>query len=114
MPIEGADRLVGDGWDAIAAADFESARSCFERALARGESAEALDGLSQAIHFLGDYDEATRLKERAFVAYREAGEPARAADAARWLAFLHATFRGDYAVASGWIARAESVLEDVE
>jgi len=109
-----ADRLVPDGWDALAAADFEDARACFERALADGETAEALDGLSQATHFLGDYDEATRLKERAFVAYRESGQPARAADAARWLAFLHGTYRGDYAVASGWMARAESVLEGVE
>jgi DNA-binding CsgD family transcriptional regulator len=109
-----AERLVPDGWDALAAADFERARSCFERALAEQETAEALDGLSQATHFLRRYDEATRLKERAFVAYREAGEPTRAADAARWLAFLHGTYRGDYAVASGWMARAESVLEGVE
>jgi DNA-binding CsgD family transcriptional regulator len=114
MPIEGADHLVRDGWDSLAAADFETARARFEQALAEDETPEALDGLSQAIHFLGDYDQATRLKERAFVAYREAGRPANAADCARWLAFLYGTYRGDYAVASGWMARAESMLEGVE
>jgi hypothetical protein len=37
-----------------------------------------------------------------------------AADTARWLAFLHGTFHGNFSVASGWMGRAESVLEPVE
>jgi DNA-binding NarL/FixJ family response regulator len=114
MQIEGADRLLQDGWEALAAADWETARSCFERALADTETAEALDGLSQATHFLREYDQAIELKERAFAAYRGSENPVKAADTARWLAFLHGTFHGNFAVASGWIARAESLLEGVE
>jgi DNA-binding CsgD family transcriptional regulator len=114
MPTKGANRPLADGWEALAAADWERARSCFEESLGEAETAEALDGLSQAIHFQGDYDRAIEVKERAFAAYRQEGRPADAADTARWLAFLHGTYHGNYAVASGWMGRAESLLEDVE
>src|SRR5215217_298690 len=102
------------GWDALAAADWQSARAWFEQARAEGETAEVLDGLSQVAHFEGDYDSAIELKERAFAAYRSSGKPVDAANSARWLAFLHGTFHGNFAVASGWIARAERLLEGVE
>ena len=107
MPITDADALLRQGWEALRAADWQTARSCFEQALGEAESAEALDGLSQATHFLREYDRAIELKERAFAAYRQAGEPVKAADTARWLAFLHGTYHGNYAVASGWMERAE-------
>ena len=114
MATESATGLLRDGWDALAAADWELARSCFERARAEEDSPEALDGLSQAIHFQGDYDLAIDVKEQAFAAYRGAGDAVAAADTARWLAFLHGTFHGNFAVASGWMSRAESLLADVD
>ena len=102
------------GRAALAAADWETARSCFERARELGGTGDVLDGLSDAEHFLGEYDRAIELKERAFAAYREEGNPLQASAAARWLAFLHATCHGNFAVASGWVGRAESVLEGIE
>ena len=114
MGTEGPDELLCVCWEALAAAEWERARSCFERARALDETAEALDGLSQAVHFEGAYDLAIELKERAFAEYRDSGDAASAADVARWLAFLHGTFHGNFSVASGWMARAESVLEGVE
>ena len=108
------DRLPREGWEALAAADWPTARRSFEEALAESESAEALDGLSQALQFLCEYDAATEVKERAFAAYRREGRPADAADTARWLAFLHGTYNGNFAVASGWMGRAQSLLEGVE
>jgi hypothetical protein len=62
------DRLLHEGWDALAAADWQAARTVFEGALAESETGEALDGLSQALHFQREYDAATELKERAFAA----------------------------------------------
>jgi DNA-binding CsgD family transcriptional regulator len=106
--------LAQKGWAALAAADWQSARSFFESAAAQAETAEVLDGLSQVAHFGGEYDSAIDLKERAFAAYRRSGNPVEAADTARWLAFLHGTFHGNFAVASGWMARAERLLEGVE
>jgi DNA-binding CsgD family transcriptional regulator len=114
MPTEGADALLRGGQEALAAADWERARGCLEQAREREETPEVLDGLSEVAHFEGEYERAVELKERAFAAYRQSGSYAEAADVARWLAFLHGTFRGNFSVASGWMARAETLLEEVE
>jgi DNA-binding NarL/FixJ family response regulator len=109
-----ADDLVRSGREALAAADWGTARSCFERAAALEESAEALDGLGRALHYQGEHDRAIELKERAFAAYRRRGMPVEAAELARWLAFLHGSVHGNGAAANGWMARARSLLEGVE
>jgi DNA-binding CsgD family transcriptional regulator len=113
MEPAGADDLLRSGREALAAADWDRARSCFERAREDEETPEVLDGLSELAHFEGEYDRAIDLKERAFAAYRRSGKRVEAADTARWLAFLHGTFHGNFSVASGWMGRAESVLEPV-
>jgi DNA-binding NarL/FixJ family response regulator len=114
MGPEGADDLLRSGRRALAAADWDGARSFFEQAHECEETPEALDGLSEVAHFDGEYERAIELKERAFGAYRRAGKRAEAADIARWLAFLHGTFHGNLSVASGWMGRAESLLEGVK
>jgi DNA-binding CsgD family transcriptional regulator len=106
--------LLRSGREALAAADWERARSCFQQAREREETPEALDGLSEVAHFEGDYDSAIELKELAFAAYRRRGKQVEASDIARLLAFLHGTFHGNFAVASGWMGRAESLLDGVE
>jgi tetratricopeptide (TPR) repeat protein len=114
MAVETADDLLHAGREALAAADRERARSCLQSAGELGESAEVLDGLSQAVHFQGEYDLAIELKERAFAEYRRRGMRVEAAELARWLAFLHGAVHGNTAAANGWMARAESLLEGVE
>ncbi len=42
--------LLRSGWEALAEADWDGARSSFEEARELDESAEALDGLSRALH----------------------------------------------------------------
>jgi DNA-binding NarL/FixJ family response regulator len=79
--------------------------------LALQESAEALDGLSTAAHFKGDYGEAIELKEQAFAAYRREDKHLEAAEAARWLGFLYGAVRGNRAAANGWIGLAERELQ---
>ena len=115
METEPATDHLSSGREALAAADWEKARLCFEQAGEHlGKTAEVLDGLSQAAHFQGEYDRAIALKERAFAAYRRRGKRVEAAELARWLAFLNGTVHGNMAAASGWMARAESLLEGVE
>ena len=114
MGSEGAEDLLRCGREALAAADWDRARSCFEQACALEETPEALDGASQAAHFAGDYERAIELKERAFAAYGREGKRADAADVARWLAFLHGTYHGNWSAASGWMGRAEGMLEEVD
>ena len=109
-----ADQLLREGDEAIAAADWERARACLEGALELHGAPEALDGLSEVATFEGDYERAIELKEAALAAYRERGQRVEASHAARWLAFMYGTYHGNYAVASGWMARAESLLEGIE
>ena len=104
-------QLIRDGWEALAAADWKTARTQFERARQLAESAEVLDGLGRALHFEGDYPKGIEFAERAFAGYRAEGRSADAADRARWLAFLQAAINGNMAAAGGWIARAEDLLE---
>ncbi|MBW3652947.1 MAG: LuxR family transcriptional regulator, partial [Actinobacteria bacterium] len=106
--------LLRRGRAALAAADWEGARACFEQARELGETAEILDGLSQAAHFQGGHLEAIELKERAFAAFRRRGKRAEAAAAARWLAFLYGAVHGNRAAANGWMGWAERLLEGVE
>ena len=114
MEAETVDVLLRSGREALAAADWERARSCFENAREMGESAEILDGLSEALHFQGEYLQAVELKERAFAAYRRRGKRVEAAGLARWLAFLQVSVHGNLAAANGWMARAESLLDGVQ
>ena len=114
MGAEAADELIRRGWETLAEADWDGARTSFEQALGLGESAEALDGLSRALHFQGDYTRAIELTERAFAEYRRLGRVVEAADRARWLALLHGAINGNMAVASGWMARAETLLRGAE
>jgi DNA-binding CsgD family transcriptional regulator len=102
------------GQAALTQADWDTARAAFEKACESEESGEALDGLGRALHFQGEYARAIELTERAFGEYRRAGQSVAAADCARWLAFLHAAINANMAAAGGWMARAESLLEDTE
>lgn len=108
------DDLVRRGREALAAADWNSARACFEQAQQLTETAEVLDGLGRALHFQGEYARAIELTERAFAAYRERGSLVEAADRARWLAFLHGAVNSNWAAASGWMGRAATLLETAE
>lgn len=114
MNPESPRELVSRGRNALAAADWEGARDCFERAVALEESPEALDGLGRALHFLGEYHDAMAVTEQAFLAYNEAGRVVDAADCARWLAFSHGTINGNLAVAGGWMGRAKTLLDDID
>jgi DNA-binding NarL/FixJ family response regulator len=111
---ETAADLLRTGREALAAADWDRARSCFERARESGETAEVLDGLGRAAHFQGKHLEAIELLERAFAAYSRRDMRPEAAEAARWLAFLYGALHGNMAAANGWMARAERLLEGAE
>ena len=112
--MEGAHDLLGQGRDALAEGRWDDARVLFESACEADAGVEALDGLGRALHFQGEYARAIELTEEAFGAYRRAGRRIEAADRARWLAFLHGCVNANMAAASGWMARAESLLADAD
>lgn len=114
MGVQARQDLLRAGERAIAAADWETARACLERALEAGESPEALTGLSKVAMIEREYERAIELRERAFDLYKAAGELARASDSAIFLTFMYATYHGNFSAALGWKERAASVLDGTD
>jgi class 3 adenylate cyclase len=73
--------------------------------------AEDLEHLGEAAWWTSRLDEAIDLRERAYTAYVEAGEPRRAALLAMMISGDHAK-KGAGSVAGGWLARATRLLAD--
>lgn len=112
MTTERVRALAAAGRDAFDSGDARSARAAYEAALAERESGELLEGLARALYLEGDYEGSIKAHERSFAAYWEEGDPLAAARAARVLSWLRLNVFGDFAVAAGWLARAERLLED--
>jgi DNA-binding CsgD family transcriptional regulator/uncharacterized protein HemY len=92
--------------------EFAEARELYEVALKEEPSAEALDGLGQALWLTGEIDAAIARREEAYVELRRAGNVARAAEIALWLVIEQATSLGNQTAAGGWFRRAERLLAE--
>lgn len=110
MPVAEANpREAGEA--ALARAAWDEAREHLERAVAAEEdSAAAWEALGWAAWWQGDTERSFAGRERAFRCYRQAGDSCSAARVAIWLANDAVDFRGEYAVAAGWLERAKSLL----
>jgi DNA-binding CsgD family transcriptional regulator len=106
------DALAAEGRAAFGRGDAEGARHAFEAALRERESGDLFEGLARALHLAGDYAASLEAHERAFAAYRDEGPALDAARVARIIAWVRINVYGDFAVAGGWLARAESLLEE--
>ena len=101
-----------EGTHALERADWEGARCAFGSVLEAGESAEACEGLGQALWFLGSVGEGIAARERAFAAYVREGRCDDAARIAVWVSHQY-LISGRASAARGWLARAERALERV-
>ncbi len=112
MPLAEANpREAGEA--ALARAAWDEAREHLERAVAAEEDAAAAwEALGWAAWWQGDTERSFAARERAFRGYRQAGDPCSAARVAIWLANDAVDFRGEYAVAAGWLERAKRLLAD--
>jgi LuxR family transcriptional regulator, maltose regulon positive regulatory protein len=99
------------GRAALGRGDWQAARLAFEASLRAGESPEALEGLALAAWWLDLADLIFDARERAYRIYREREDSLGAARLAVWLAWDTAAFRGEQAVANGWLQRARRLLE---
>jgi hypothetical protein len=80
--------------------------------MAEASSGEALEGLAEALYLEREYAEAAAHYERAYAAYRWERRSMAAGRAARAVAWITGNVLGDWAVQSGWIARAGTILEE--
>lgn len=92
---------VEAGHAALKRGEWDSVKACFEAALETAESAEALDGLGQALWWLNDVDTAIALREHAYVGPVRSGERSQAARIALRLSHEQATTFGNRAAANG-------------
>jgi hypothetical protein len=92
---------------------WDEARELFERAVARYEIPEGLEGLSWAAWWQYDGDAMFEAREGAYRHYRAACRARDAARMATWLGTDSVDFRGQLAVAEGWFRRARRLLENV-
>jgi LuxR family maltose regulon positive regulatory protein len=107
-----ADCVAGD--EALTRGAWEDARDAFERALNQRESPEALEGLGVAAWWLDLADVVFDVRERAYRLFLEQDDRAGAARVAVWLAWDCWAFRGEHAVANGWLQRARRLLDGLD
>jgi DNA-binding NarL/FixJ family response regulator len=103
--------LLEAGQTALMQGAWEEARASFEAALGVETTPEALEGLGLAAFWLDDAASTIAARERAYRLYRGRDDRVAAARTAICLADDYFTFRGEDAVANGWLRRAERLLD---
>jgi ATP/maltotriose-dependent transcriptional regulator MalT len=101
--------LIEQGSAALRVGDAAGARDCFLRAL-DGDDPEVLEGLARASYVALAYQDAIAYWERAYAGYRAARDDVGATRIARSLGYAYGSFVGDWAITSGWLARARTIL----
>jgi DNA-binding CsgD family transcriptional regulator len=104
-------RLLRGAREALTRGAWTEARRGFERAAAGDGFPEALEGLAAAAWWLEDADTVFRSRERAYALYRQREDPRGAGRVATELGFDYAVFRGEAAIANGWLQRAHRFLD---
>lgn len=99
------------GQEALSRGAWADARAAFETSLSAGESPEALEGLGLAAWWLDEAEVVFDSRERAYRLYLDRGDRRSAARIAVWLAWDCWAFRGETAVANGWLQRARRHLD---
>jgi LuxR family transcriptional regulator, maltose regulon positive regulatory protein len=103
---------LAEGYSALRAGRAQDARKIFAAAVAIHGSAEAHEGLGWAALALDDGASTIAARQTAYRLYRASEAPVSAARMAMWLAKDHDDFRGEAALANGWLALARRLLEN--
>jgi LuxR family maltose regulon positive regulatory protein len=115
LPVEpSASTALSAGWAALGRGEWEHAKAAFEESLAEREGPEAFEGIGWAGHMLNEDGVTFEARERAYRLYLDRGDRGSAGRIAAWLAADCLLFRGQPAVANGWLQRAHSLLDGLE
>ncbi|MDQ3661943.1 MAG: LuxR C-terminal-related transcriptional regulator [Actinomycetota bacterium] len=104
--------FIAAGDAALKAGDWMAARDAFLEALALGESPEALNGLGQALWWLGETSASIDYRERAYSGFRARPDPDRAVDIALGLSIHYQANVGNAPASSGWLGRARRLVDE--
>ena len=102
------------GHEALSRGEWEQALVCFEAASETDHSAQSIEALAMAAWWLDNAHLAIESREHAYRLYRQRGDAAAAARMAIWLGWDSLAFRGEPAVARGWLQRAHRLLEGLD
>jgi len=105
------DAPLDRGRRALAVGAWEEARAAFGESLRGTETPEALEGLGLAAWWLDLADVMFDARERAYRLFLARDDRAAAARIATSIAWDHWAFRGEHAVANGWLHRARRLLD---
>lgn len=98
------------GREALDRGAWDEARAHLSASIAEHETPEALEDLGLAAWWLDEPTQTFDARQRAYALYRERHDARGAARVAVWLVWDYLAFRGDFAVASGWLERARRLL----
>jgi len=113
-PARDPPSLIQTAHDALARGAWADARRAFEEALEEQEGPEVLEGLGLAAWWLDDDAAVFDSRERAYRLYHARADRRGAGRVAMSLAEDAIYFRGQPAIAHGWLARAREHLADHE
>lgn len=103
--------LMHAGFDALARGQWDACYRAFRAALEIQETPEAFEGLAQAAWWLDDIPTIFAARERAYSLFRQRGDRRHAASMATWLGLDHYIYRGEVAIANGWLQRAHRLID---
>ncbi len=99
------------GLKALSTGEWEKAKDCFEEALKIDTSPIVLEELAWANWWLNDAQSVFEYRAKAYNLFLEEDDKLGAARNACWIGVDYIEFKGEFAIASGWFKRAESLLE---
>jgi DNA-binding NarL/FixJ family response regulator len=103
---------ISAGDAALKAGNWLAARDAFRKALALGETPEALSGLGEALWWLGETSASIDHRERAYSGFRARPDSERAVDIALGLSVHYQANVGNAPASSGWLARARRLVDE--
>lgn len=107
---DGVRGLIDAGQRAVRCGDALTARQTFTEADETAPCGATAEGLGRAAYLDHAFREAVTHWERAYASYRREGDGVAAVRLARILAYQYGAVLGDWAVSSGWLARAQTLL----
>ena len=106
-----AAELRRQGVDATGRHAWGEARDLFRSVIEQDERASDHEAIARAYRWLNDESGTLDSLERAFELFQRQGDAAGAARVAIWLALDILDFRGQSAIANGWLRRAHRLLD---
>src|SRR5215212_9948854 len=105
-------RSVAAGASGLKAGDWVAARDAFQEALTLAETPEALNGLGEALWWLGETTASIEFRERAYSGFRARPDPESAVGVALVLSIHYQANVGNAPASRGWLARAKRLVDE--